>query len=116
MTEPSDYPPRISPSIIRRYRQAAKSGKNHSASTSGTDDDDDDSEEEKIRPKASWKIDFTQPASEYVKFRETLENNKVALENVMLKNEQCKIVGTIKVCNYLFDAQSIRARSSIQTF
>jgi protein phosphatase 1 regulatory subunit 3A/B/C/D/E len=101
MTEPSDYPPRISPSIIRRYRQAAKSEKK--ASTSGTDDDDDDSEEEEIRPKASWKIDFTQPASEYVKFRETLENNKVALENVMLKNEQCKIVGTIKVANISFE-------------
>lgn len=40
---------------------------------------------------------FKQPACEYLKFRETLENGKIALENIVIKPEIHKIVGTIKV-------------------
>jgi protein phosphatase 1 regulatory subunit 3A/B/C/D/E len=93
MTEPSDYPPRISPSVIRRYKQAA--------SESGNVADDED--EDAGRPKSTWRMTFTQPASEYVKFRETLENGKVALENVMLKNEAGKMLGTVKVANISYE-------------
>ncbi|VDK85971.1 unnamed protein product [Litomosoides sigmodontis] len=85
MTEPSDYPPAISESVIRRLL-----GK--------TDED-----EKCHRTSASWVISFKQPASEYVKFREKLEEGFVALENVVLKNEICRMVGTIKVKNITFE-------------
>lgn len=85
MTEPSDYPPTISSSVIRRLL-----GK--------TEEDD---EEKQIS--ASWEISFKQPASEYVKFRETLDRGYVALENVLLKNEICRMVGTVKVKNITFE-------------
>lgn len=102
MTEPSDYPPLINPAVIRRYRKAAaaslgsKSG-NSGTSTMNDDDDDEDSDDSSKPLRSTWKITFKQPASEYVKFRETLKNQKVALENVMLKNEVGRMVGTIKV-------------------
>uniref|UniRef100_A0A915PKT2 CBM21 domain-containing protein n=1 Tax=Setaria digitata TaxID=48799 RepID=A0A915PKT2_9BILA len=85
MTEPSDYPPTISSSVIRRLL-----GK--------TDEDT-----ECHQTAASWVISFKQPASEYVKFRETLERGFVALENVVLKNEISHMVGTIKVKNITFE-------------
>ncbi|VDK43112.1 unnamed protein product [Anisakis simplex] len=88
MTEPSDYPPAINPSVIRRL--LGKSG----------DDDSGDSEQPSA---ATWVVGFKQPASEYVKFRETLERGMVALENVMLKNDICHMVGTVKVKNIAFE-------------
>uniref|UniRef100_F1L842 Protein phosphatase 1 regulatory subunit 3B n=4 Tax=Ascaris suum TaxID=6253 RepID=F1L842_ASCSU len=87
MTEPSDYPPMISPSVIRRLL-----GK-----------DADDVAEESQQSSATWVVGFKQPASEYVKFRETLEKGMVALENVMLKNDICHMVGTVKVKNIAFE-------------
>ncbi|KAM3725781.1 Protein phosphatase 1 regulatory subunit 3B [Dirofilaria immitis] len=85
MTEPSDYPPTINASVIHRLL-----GKTE--------------EEEKChQTTASWVISFKQPASEYIKFRETLEGGFVALENVVLKNEICHMVGTIKVKNITFE-------------
>ncbi|VDK68091.1 unnamed protein product [Onchocerca ochengi] len=85
MTEPSDYPPTINAAVIHRLL-----GKTE--------------EDEKCRQtSASWVISFKQPASEYVKFRENLERGFVALENVVLKNEICHMVGTIKVKNIAFE-------------
>lgn len=99
ITEPSDYPPLISPAVIRRYRKAAaNSDINATASSSSTNgDDEDDDESTEKTPRSTWKMAFKQPASEYVKFRDTLETKKVALENVMLKNEIGRMLGTIKV-------------------
>lgn len=51
---------------------------------------------------ASWAMSFKQPASEYIKFRETLDREFVALENVVLKNEVCHMIGTIKVIFQFF--------------
>uniref|UniRef100_A0A0R3S554 CBM21 domain-containing protein n=1 Tax=Elaeophora elaphi TaxID=1147741 RepID=A0A0R3S554_9BILA len=85
MTEPSDYPPTISASVIRRLL--------------GQTDEDEKSDQ----TPASWVISFKQPASEYVKFRETLEGGFVALENVVLKNEICRMIGTVKVKNIAFE-------------
>ncbi|VDM97153.1 unnamed protein product [Thelazia callipaeda] len=82
MTEPSDYPPTISASVIRRLMGKADE-ENHTS--------------------ALWVASFKQPASEYIKFRETLEKGCVALENVVLKNEVCRMVGTIKVKNITFE-------------
>lgn len=62
----------------------------------------EDEDEVSNQTSASWIISFKQPASEYVKFRETLERGFVALENVVLKNEMCRMVGTIKVSSYFF--------------
>lgn len=86
MNEPSDYPPQIPVEVLRRHRKAA-----------GMEDVDDTP-----KPKSTWKVDFKQPASEYIKFRNKLETNHVALENVIIKNEFPKIVGTIKVGNISF--------------
>uniref|UniRef100_A0A0N5B2X6 CBM21 domain-containing protein n=1 Tax=Strongyloides papillosus TaxID=174720 RepID=A0A0N5B2X6_STREA len=93
MKEPSDYPPRLSPSIVRRYRS------NNDDSDEFYDSDNSDTE----KSKASWTLNFKQPASEYVKFRESLDSNKVALENVVLKNNCHKMTGTIKVVNLSFE-------------
>lgn len=103
MTEPSDYPPRISPSVIRRYRKAAAAATATPGGTTPADDEDEDDDSAAKKPRSSWKMGFKQPASEYVKFRETLENQKVALENVMLKNDIGRMVGTIKVANIAFE-------------
>jgi protein phosphatase 1 regulatory subunit 3A/B/C/D/E len=109
MTEPSDCPPKINPAVIRRYRKAAKAfaassqEKCNVLSTDEESSDDDEDELYSSKKHASWKIGFTQPASEYVKFRESLEKNKVALENVMLRNDHCKMLGTIKVANISFE-------------
>ncbi|VDN81967.1 unnamed protein product [Brugia pahangi] len=85
ISEPSDYPPTISASVIRRLLGETDENKK-SSQVSG-----------------SWVISFKQPASEYVKFRETLERGFVALENVVLKNEICHMVGTIKVKNITYE-------------
>lgn len=68
-----------------------------------------DDEDEESRPKSTWKITFSQPASDYVKFRETIENGKVALENVIIKNEAGKMVGTIKVRLHRYKLDRIAA-------
>ncbi|KIH63542.1 hypothetical protein ANCDUO_06156 [Ancylostoma duodenale] len=80
MTEPSDYPPQINPNVLRKLRG-------------------DDYVEESLNkdPSPTWNLLFKQPASEYVRFRETLEKDRVSLENVVLKPDSSKIVGTIKV-------------------
>ncbi|KHJ97526.1 putative phosphatase regulatory subunit [Oesophagostomum dentatum] len=85
MTEPSDYPPQINPNVLRKLR-----GDNY------VEDSPKD-------PTPTWNLLFKQPASEYVRFRETLEKDRVSLENVVLKPDSSKIVGTIKVANIAFE-------------
>ncbi|CAD5216174.1 unnamed protein product [Bursaphelenchus okinawaensis] len=91
LTEPSDYPPEIPRAVIQRHRKAA-----------GLSDLSDE-EGSKPKPKSTWKVMFKQPASEYFKFKQSLEANHVALENVIVKNEVPKVVGTIKVGNIAFE-------------
>lgn len=50
-----------------------------------------------------WEITFSQPAAEYLEFRKRLDTQKVSLENVIVKDVEQAIVGTIKVCNMAFD-------------
>lgn len=103
MTEPSDYPPFINPAVLRFYRKAALASTSNVSSsilsTLPTNDDEEDDEDTYTSKslRSTWKITFKQPASDYVKFRETLERQKVALENVMLKNDIGRLIGTIKV-------------------
>jgi hypothetical protein len=60
---------------------------------------------EEPKPAATWQLNFAQPASDYLKFRSTVERQNVGLENVVLKNDLCKITGTVKVKNIAFDKQ-----------
>lgn len=49
-----------------------------------------------------WEITFSQPASDYVSFRKRLENGKVSLENVIVKEGEDYVIGTVKVANISF--------------
>ncbi|CAD6190663.1 unnamed protein product [Caenorhabditis auriculariae] len=84
-TEPSDCPPKLSPSVLRRYRGESF---------------EEDSQHE---PAPVWNLNFKQPAAEYVRFREKLEKDKVSLENVIVKAEEYKVHGVIKVSNISFE-------------
>lgn len=86
MTEPSDYPPQINPSVLRKLR-----GESYVEETPHDN------------PVLQWNILFKQPASEYVRFREMLAKDRVSLENVVVKPDPLKIVGTIKVANIAFE-------------
>ncbi|VDN57500.1 unnamed protein product [Dracunculus medinensis] len=85
MTEPSDFPPKINPKILRRYRGLPENDENDS------------------KLPATWTPTFTQPASDYVIFREKVTKDNIALENVRLKNEEHRLAGTIKVKNIAFE-------------
>ena len=47
-----------------------------------------------------WQVNFSQPAADYLGFREKLETNVVGLENVIIKQKTNSFMGTIKV-NFL---------------
>ena len=82
MREPSDQPPKLDSSVLRQLLGEAAC--------------------EEARPCATWFLAFNQPASEYLKFRQTLERQNVALENVIIRNEECILLGTVKVRNLCF--------------
>ncbi|KAL7070355.1 hypothetical protein ACQ4LE_010252 [Meloidogyne hapla] len=118
MTEPSDYPPKISPAVLRRIKLAAMQSEDSNRkkcdgwNSDGEEEDSDDDDYEEFeglgevkrnRRRCSWKLCFKQPASEYLKFRDTLDRLKVALENVMLRNDLGRMNGTIKVANIAFE-------------
>lgn len=80
LSEPSDVPPRLKAEVLAHLTQGAQAG---------------------ATGKPPLKLTFSQPASEYMAFREKLEYNKVSLENVILKDYD--VVGTIKVKNISFE-------------
>ncbi|CAJ0583096.1 unnamed protein product, partial [Mesorhabditis spiculigera] len=86
MTEPQYHPPSIPEHVLRR----------HHADLSYL-------QEEKTQPTTLWIPMFTQPAADFVKFRERLDTSNVALENVVMRNELRKLEGTIKVTNIAFE-------------
>jgi protein phosphatase 1 regulatory subunit 3A/B/C/D/E len=53
-------------------------------------------------PQQQWTIDFRQPASDYLEFRRKLETINVSLENVIIKESESTVVGTVKVKNLSF--------------
>ncbi|XP_058985119.1 protein phosphatase 1 regulatory subunit 3B isoform X1 [Musca domestica] len=53
-------------------------------------------------PADQWTVDFKQPASDYLVFRQTIERDFVSLENVIVKDEESIVVGTVKVKNISF--------------
>lgn len=88
MLEPSDVPPKLTSPIVRAIL--------------GIEEFASDIE---ARPSAQWLLDFKQPASEYMKFRERIDKNNAALENVVIKNDMCRLSGTIKVKNISFEKE-----------
>lgn len=51
----------------------------------------------------SWDPLFAQPASDYMAFRQKIEDGNVALENVIVKKDDDLLTGTIKVKNVCFE-------------
>lgn len=50
-----------------------------------------------------WQVNFSQPAADYLGFREKLETNIVGLENVIIKQKTNSFMGTIKVLLIYFN-------------
>ncbi|KAL5291207.1 PPP1R3B family protein [Megaselia abdita] len=55
----------------------------------------------------TWTVDFKQPASDYLSFRQKIDKNYVSLENVIVKDEDSLVVGTIKVKNVSFEKEVV---------
>ncbi|XP_071556803.1 protein phosphatase 1 regulatory subunit 3C isoform X1 [Temnothorax nylanderi] len=59
-----------------------------------------------------WQVTFPQPASDYLAFRRKLDQDNVSLENVIVReSEQC-LVGTVKVRNLAYDKEIVVRASS----
>ncbi|XP_052745964.1 protein phosphatase 1 regulatory subunit 3C [Bicyclus anynana] len=69
--------------------------------------------ERKPSPAADvWEQRFPQPASDYVEFRRRINEEYVSLENVIVKQNECAVDGTVKVKNLDFNKEVfIRATS-----
>lgn len=89
MSEPSNVPPLWSIEFLSHVTQGFISP---------------DSNEE-------WTITFRQPASDYLNFRQKLDSQNVSLENVIIKENDAMVVGTVKVKNISFQKEVI-VRSS----
>lgn len=85
MTEPSNVPPLWSSRFLAEVTQGIN------ADPVG-----------EIEP---WEVTFPQPASDYVEFRKRLDTDKVSLENVIVKESEDTIVGTVKVSNMSFEKE-----------
>ncbi|XP_063371266.1 protein phosphatase 1 regulatory subunit 3C [Cydia amplana] len=62
-------------------------------------------------PQDVWEIRFVQPASDYLEFRRKINEDCVTLENVILKQNECAVDGTVKVKNLDF-AKEVFVRTS----
>ena len=80
MREGSDEPPRIPPQLLACITQGATAG---------------------VTDKPPLKLTFTQPASDYLSFRDKIDKNCVSLENVLLRDYM--VQGTVKVKNISFE-------------
>lgn len=58
-------------------------------------------------PQEQWVVDFRQPASAYLEFRQKVEDKNVSLENVIIKETEHLIVGTVKVKNVSYNKEVI---------
>lgn len=83
MSEPSDCPPHWQDEFLEQVTRGATAS---------------------VVPDA-WEPAFPQPASDYMEFRNRLEKNCVCLENVIIRDTEETILGTIKVKNICFHKQ-----------
>uniref|UniRef100_A0A0K8TSP0 Protein phosphatase 1 regulatory subunit n=1 Tax=Tabanus bromius TaxID=304241 RepID=A0A0K8TSP0_TABBR len=58
-------------------------------------------------PSEQWTVDFRQPASDYLEFRRKIDEKNVSLENVIVKENESIIVGTVKVKNISFHKEVV---------
>lgn len=71
--------------------------------------------EQKPPPKPAvdlWETRFVQPASDYVEFRRRITEECVSLENVIIKQHECAVDGTVKVKNLDFGKEVFVRASS----
>lgn len=59
-----------------------------------------------------WEQRFPQPASDYLQFRTRITEKCVSLENVILKQDECAVDGTVKVKNLDFNKEVFVRASS----
>ncbi|XP_042884768.1 protein phosphatase 1 regulatory subunit 3B-like [Penaeus japonicus] len=52
-----------------------------------------------------WELAFRQPASDYLGMKARLESNNVSLENVLVKESEARVTGTVKVRNLSYHKQ-----------
>lgn len=96
MTEPSNMPPLWSTAYV--------AGLTRGLLFSSSKDHDQDTAQDTTPP---WQLTFLQPASDYLAFRQKLDQNNVCLENVILReSEQC-LIGTVKVRNLAYDKEVV---------
>lgn len=62
-----------------------------------------------------WEATFPQPASNYLEFRKRIDENNVSLENVIVKESEENVIGTIKVRNLSFQKE-VFVRSSTDSW
>lgn len=80
MTEPSFAPPRWSMAFLAQVTRGAAA---------------------EVSPEP-WELTFAQPASDYLPFRGKLDRENVSLENVIVREAEQVVVGTVKVRNLAF--------------
>ncbi|XP_028896698.2 protein phosphatase 1 regulatory subunit 3C-B isoform X1 [Zeugodacus cucurbitae] len=85
MSEPSNVPPLWSTKFLEQITQGLVSP----------------------HPADQWTVDFKQPASDYLTFREKIDRDFVSLENVIVKDEESIVVGTVKVKNISFEKEVV---------
>ena len=51
-----------------------------------------------------WELTFSQPASDYLEFRNRLDQQNLSLENVVLREADQQLVGSIKVKKKTLDS------------
>ena len=57
----------------------------------------DVTEEDLVVEVSEWQVNFSQPAADYLGYREKLETNLVGLENVIVKQKNNSFMGTVRV-------------------
>uniref|UniRef100_A0A915KW34 CBM21 domain-containing protein n=1 Tax=Romanomermis culicivorax TaxID=13658 RepID=A0A915KW34_ROMCU len=146
LSEPRDFPPNfryqevvdlLGCGFYNSNRTAAATSTPASSTVNTTDGGDNEvfaaaSPAPKLT--TNWQCKFKQPASDYMAFRQKLDQNKVALENVLIKNDEtttnnnngdinsdsssslsaAKMTGTIKVKNLSFEKSVVLRLSTDQ--
>lgn len=83
MTEPSNMPPRWSSQFLAQVTHGAIA---------------------EVAPEP-WEVGFQQPASDYLDFRRRLDTENVSLENVIVRETEQAVVGTVKVRNLSYNKE-----------
>lgn len=63
----------------------------------------------------TWEVTFAQPAADYLGFKTKLDREMVALENLVVKEAENKMTGTIKVRNISFD-KTVQVRYTLDNW